>query len=995
MMKNLLIHSKIAVMFLTLFLGSTTLIAQDRTITGTVTDAESGETLIGVNITPAEDLSIGTVSDIDGNYKLTVPETVTALRYSYVGYTSQIIEITSDKIDVTLMPGEMLGEIVVVGYGTQKTKEVTSAVSSIKEEDFNAGHVNNPIQLIQGKVPGLSIVRPGGDPNADFNIRLRGLSTFGSNTEPLVIVDGVQGASLSSVDPRDIASMDVLRDASAAAIYGTRAASGVILITTKKGSYEGEKKANVEFSTDLSVESIDRKLDVLTASEYRQFDNHTDYGMETDWMDELTRNAFSQAYNLAVNGATEKSNYRVSFNYRNANGVVRNTGFEQFNGRLNFSQKALNDMLTLNFNLAATMRDEHYVPDDAMGFVSNYNPTAPVMGVGSDTAAATAAFVEEWGGYFQQPAFSFYNPVAVIEQNTQDGKKQEIIGSIKADLEPVEWAKISAFYSQSRGNDLFGYYTSKLSYYNATNTEKNGSHNGFARKRTDDRFQHIFEITGEVEQNFKKFNVKLLGGYSWQERVNDYYEAYGEGFITDNFTYNNLGASSGVVPINQMIQSNKYGSTLIGFFSRASVNWNDAAFFTANFRRDGSTTFGENNKWGNFMGVSAGFDLVKFVDVPVFNRLKFRGGYGETGNLPPEPYLSQDLYGPTDGFFFYQGEFIQAYNILRNSNPELQWEIKKELGFGLDFFLLDYKLNGSIDYYQNTSSELMLYYRVPQPPAFAEYTWLNVGELENTGLEVVINYMVIDKEDFKWTTNFNYSNFLSTKLVKITNEIAEGDSERRIGELGAPFLTGVNTVKVVEGEEIGQLIAPVFVAIDTSGNKIYEDVNGDDEISVDDYQVVGNGLPDFQIGWGNMFTYKNFYMSMFVRGVFGHSLVNVNNARYGDKTNIGIQSGMGITLDYLDADDGLVYSDFHVEKASYVKLDNFSFGYRFGMDDNKYISNIELYVSGQNLFTISDYSGVDPEVRYEDRDDPLAPGIDRQDTYFRTRSFTLGVNVLF
>ena len=266
-----------------------------------------------------------------------------------------------------------------MGYGTQKTKEVTSAVSRVKNEDFNNGNVSDPIQLIQGKVAGLSIVKPGSDPNADFTIRLRGLSTFGSNTEPLVIIDGVQGASLKSLDPQDVESMDVLKDASAAAIYGTRAASGVILITTKKGKMtEGKKGANVEFNTNFTVESIAKKMDVLTKDEYLQFSNATDFGSETDWMDEITQKGFSQVYNLAVNGATEKSSYRVSFNYRNSDGVVIGTGFDQYNGRLNFTQKALNDMLTFDFNLSATMRDEQYASGSALGFVTNYNPTAPV-----------------------------------------------------------------------------------------------------------------------------------------------------------------------------------------------------------------------------------------------------------------------------------------------------------------------------------------------------------------------------------------------------------------------------------------------------------------------------------------------------------------------------------------------------------------------------------------------------------------------------------------
>jgi iron complex outermembrane receptor protein len=986
------------------------LLAQERTITGQVIDAETGETLIGVTITDAADKTLGTVTDLDGNYRLVIPATVNSLSFSYVGYTTMIIPVTNEVINVQLQPGQELTEVVVVGYGTQRTKEVTSAVTSVKSEDFNDGNINDPIQLIQGKVAGLSIARPGADPNADFTIRLRGLSTFGSNTEPLIIIDGVQGADLKSVDPQDIASMDVLKDASASAIYGTRAASGVILITTKKGKLqEGKKGATVEFNTNFTAETIDKKIDVLTKDEYLEFPSHTDYGSETDWMDAITQTGFTQVYNLALNGAQEKSNYRVSFNYRDADGVVMSTGYKQYNGRLNFTQKALNDMLTFDLNLSATMRDEEYAPGAALGFVTNFNPTAPIYGVGNDTSAAAAAFVDEWGGYFQKTAFAFYNPVAAIEQNTLDGRKVDIIGSIKTDFQPVEWLKFGVFYSQDRGNDLYGTYTSKYSLYNATRSDKNGNHSGFAKKNTEDRFHHLFEATVEFQKDFNDFDVKVLGGYSWQEDYTDKYSASGEGFITDAFTYNSLGSASGIVPNDEMIYSNRFGTTLIGFFARASVNWKDAIFLTGNFRRDGSSMFGKNNQWGNFPGVSAGFDITKFVEIPYVNRLKIRGGYGETGNLPPNPYLSQDLWNvDPNGNFFYQGDFIQAYKLVRNANPDLKWEVKKELGFGIDFFLLDYRLSGSIDYYNARSTDLMLEYTVPVPPYPTDKMWLNVGELENSGIELALNFDVTPKSQLKWSTNFNFAYYLDTKLNKITSEIAEGESVRFYGVLGDPYLTGVETIMVNEGGPIGQIIAPVYLGIDfyidpktedTVYYKKYKDMDGDSIFDPKaDYAIVGNGLPDFQFGWGNSFTYKNFYLNFFIRGVFGHSLVNVNNARFGEPSTIAIQSGMSIAQDFIQATNGIQYSDVHVEKASFVKLDNFAFGYNFEIPENKYVSTVKVYLSGQNLFTLTDYSGVDPEVRYGDSNDnnnPLAPGLDREKTYFSTRSFTLGINVVF
>jgi iron complex outermembrane receptor protein len=646
------------------------------------------------------------------------------------------------------------------------------------------------------------------------------------------------------------------------------------------------------------------------------------------------------------------------------------------------------------------MRDEDWAPTDALGFVANYNPTAPVYGPGNDTSQAAADFVQKWGGYFQAQAFSFNNPLAALEQNIQEGTRKEIVGSIKADLKPIDWLNLSIFYSQARGNDLEGYYTPKVSYFNATNTEKQGADNGFARKETEDRFHHLFEATAAFDKDFDRLNVKLLLGYSYQDETTDWFRAAGEGFITDGYSYNNLGAASDEIPNKEAADSYKKGSTLIGYFGRLNLNWDDGIFLTANFRRDGSSMFGENNRWGSFPGISGGFDLAKFVEIPYVNRLKLRAGYGETGNLPKDPYLSQLLYGPAEGGnFFFEGNYIQSFRPVRNPNPDLKWEVKKELGIGIDFMLLNYRLGGSIDYFRSVSSDLILEYRVPVPPYLTEFMWLNLGELENSGVEFAINYDIFKDRAFTWNTNLNFTYYLNAKLVKITSPIAEGESERIFGELGAPNLTGVHTIRVYEGGPIGDIIAPIYIGVDEDSVKQYRGRYGDSiPTNQVGYAVVANGLPKWQFGWGNYFTYKNFYLSFFLRGTFGHSLVNVNNARYGDPDIINIQSGMGITMDFINTKGGLQYSDVHVEKADFVRLDNWSFGYNFDFKDNDYITRLTLYIAGQNLFTITNYSGVDPEVRYgdtNDNDNPLAPGIDRQDRYFSTRSLTLGLKLLF
>ena len=991
MFKNL--HLKRGYLLVLLFSLASIAFAQERTITGTVTDAKTGETLIGANIILANDASKGTVTDIDGNFSLTVPETTEALRFSYVGFTTQVITITSNVINVQLLGSAELEEVVVIGYGSQSSKEVTSAVTNVKAEDFNKGNISDPVQLIQGKVAGLSIAKPGNDPNQSYNIRLRGLSTFGANTEPLIIIDGVQGADLNSVDPDDIATMDVLKDASATSIYGTQGASGVIIITTKKGEYLAEGQPfNVHFNSSFTTESVDQKLDVLSSGDYLNMPGSTDYETTTDWMDELTQNSFTQAYNLAVDGAGKRTNYRVSFNYRDQEGIVLGTGFERFNGRVNFQHRALQDKLTLDFILSATSRNEQYSPSESFGAAVRFNPTAPRMGEDD--------FSQEWGGYFQRQAFGFYNPRAMIEQSTLDGKKISFLGSAKATYEIIQGLKISGAYSQNHKSDMYGSYWNKDAFY--TPYGIGGEHKGYARKEQQNRFNHLFEAIASYDKQINAFKFKAMAGYSFREDYYDNVWAYGEGFLSDEFLYNRIDAAQIDLPANRTGGSYKESSRLVGFFGRISGSWNEAVFLTANFRRDGSSMFGDNEKWGNFGGVSAGVDFAKLFDMGGINRFKLRGGFGTTGNLPPNPYLSKNIYNVGNEKFFYDGAFIQAYGPVRVDNPNLKWEIKTETNVGIDFFFWNYRIGGSVDYYRSVSSDIIMYAQVSVPPNYADRMWLNVGELENSGLEFAINIRAIEKKNFLWSTDVNFTKYFDTKLVKITNPLSSGGSTLYFGDLGAPYFTNTQTIIATEGEVIGQIIAPVYIGMDSAGVFQFESLTDSSGVTTsptrEDYQNVGNGLPTFMFGWNNTFQFGHLDVSFFLRGVFGHYLININNARYGNPNVIDIQNGMNQAKDYIDATSGSAYSSVHVEKASFVKLDNFAVGYNFLFPESKYIGKIRVFVSGQNLFTFTNYSGVSPEVRYSDPNDynnPLAPGLDRENTYFTTRSFTFGVNLNF
>ncbi len=959
-----------------------------RTITGTVTDAETKEPLIGASVV-VDGTTTGAITDFDGKYSLDVPEGATALKFSYTGYTTTTQEIgASNVIDMALSAGAVLEEVVVVGYGTRKAKEVTSAITSVKAEDFNQGNVADPAQLLQGKVAGLSIARPGGDPNQGFNIRLRGLSTIGANTQPLIVIDGVPGASLNSVDPNDIASIDVLKDGSAAAIYGTRGASGVILITTKRGE-PGE--TSVSYNGFVAVESVDRTVPVFSATDYKNFEGSTDLGSETDWFEELTRDAVTQVHNTSLAGGTEKTSYRISFNLRDGQGVALNTDYTFLNGRINLEQRALNDRLKLTMNLASTLRRANFGFSDAFRYATIYNPTAPVF---SDNPN------DENGGYFQQDLFDYFNPVAILEQNFNEGQQRRIVMNLRADYELIDGLTASVFYALQRENDEVNTYYDKNSFWIGA------GRNGLAERRNDERDSELLEITANY--NFEvnpELEISVLGAYSYQEFVNNGFSASGGDFVTNAFTFNNFAGASDFANGLGSVNSYKNSNKLVAFFGRVNVNYEDTYYLTASLRREGSTKFGDNNKWGWFYGVSGGVTLSNLFDVQGVDNLKLRVGYGVTGNPPNDSYLSLLRFAPLvddDGnsiFALFNGGYIPAYGPASNPNPDLQWETKSDISVGLDFSLLDYKLNGALDFYSTTTKDLLLDFPVDASTNLFPTKIVNIGELRNSGLELALDYQAIDKSDFSWAPGIALTYFLETKLITLSDPESGLDfgGFRDIANLGAPGQNQTPLVRVEEDADIGQLWGLVYEGIDEDGEWIFADVNGDGNPGQnDDRQVIGNGLPTFQLGFNNSFTYKNFDFNIFFRGVFGHDLVNTFRAFYEAPSAIVSYNVLESTEDVANLTAGAKFSDLHVENASFVKLDNMTIGYTFDLPENSSFTKIRLYATGQNLLTITNYKGVDPEVRFTDSEGgALAPGIDRRNTWFRTRTIAFGVNLGF
>lgn len=996
--------------FLLCFVAMSNTLSAQRTVSGVVTDGETKEPLIGATIV-AVGTSTGTITDFDGKYTLSVPEGATALEFSYTGYADQVIELgASNVVDVVLAAGTVLDEVVVVGYGTATREEVTSSVTSVKSEDFNQGLVNDPIQLIQGKVPGLAISSVGGDPNGGSTLRLRGLSTLGANTEPLVVIDGVIGASLESVDPSDIESMDVLKDGSAAAIYGTRASSGVILITTKSGS-RGDTK--VEYNASITSEQVAEFWAVASPAEYRSIrPAEADQGSNTDWMDAVTDNALSHQHNLSMSGGINGTSYRASFNFRDVDGVGLNTGFDQLNGRLNLTQKAMNDRLTIGLNVSATQRKAQYGFGEAFRYAVTYNPTAPITVPESDPS------FDQFGGYFQSVNFDYFNPVAIAEQNINEGIEKDLMVNLSGAYEIVDGLTAKVNYSLLQENDLLGQYSPFDSYWRGFNAQ------GIAQRRNEDRANELFEVTGLYDNSFGSTDLEVLLGYSHNQIGTENFQAFGREFISNATTYNNLGFGALAAQGDpNAVTSFKEEYKVIGFFGRAQVNIDDTYYLMGSLRQEGSTRFGENNKWGLFPAASAGVNVAKLIDAGGVDNLKVRVGFGQTGSLPPESYLSLFRY-TQQGSFFFNGSFVPAFGPNRNANPDLKWETKTEINAGIDFAFMDYKLTGSLDFYNRTTNDLIFNVQVPVPPNFASRTWANLEdvELSSTGVELLLSYNHANADkSFTWVPTVTFATYNTVlDLVDVADPTFQFfQSEDKffqdvLTSPGAPGLNDNPTLAVIGGEEIGQIYGPVYSGVGDDGTWQFEDLDGDGTIEVgrgeDDNQVIGNGLPDFSIGFQNMFTFGNLDFSFFLRGDFGHDLVNMMRVFYENSNDSRIIDNILQTDLFLpNLTEAPRFSSYHVEDASYLVIDNASLGYTFDLPDDAAFSKVRLVLSGRNLAWFTNYQGLDPSPRYADpgaadnggnasrqfNPDPLSPGLDRRNNYFRTTQFTFGVNLGF
>jgi len=1003
-MKKLFTLAFMACVFV--MLTSMQVVAQ-TTVTGVVTDTD-GEALIGANILEAG-TSNGTITDIDGTFSLSVSNGATLI-FSYTGFTDQQVAIGSEtNFNIALAAGTLLDEVVVTGYGTQKSKEVTSSISSVKAEDFNKGAIQDPISLVQGKVPGLNITSVGGDPNGGAEIRLRGVTSFGANASPLIVIDGVIGGTLDNVDPNDIESIDVLKDGSAAAIYGTRASSGVILVTTKKGQAGSTK---VEYNVYATNESIAKRVPTLSASEFTAIRPNVNRGSSTDWVDEVTRSGLTHVHNLSLSGGSGQTTYRASLNYRNVQGVGIVDGFNQLNGRLNLSQRALDDKLKVDLNVSATQRDANFGFNEAFRYATLYNPSAPTRLSEGDE------LFDRFDGYYQEINFDYFNPLAILEQNINTGETNDLLLSAKATYDLMDGLSVSASVSQQKESGLFGQFFDKNSFF------RGEGRNGLASRQTFDREQTLFESTLNYTKDLSGgIELSALAGYSWQEITNQGFNATVGDFISDDITFNNLGFGLDVGNGQATVGSFKNQNRVIGFFGRANLNFNDDFFLSASVRRDGSTRFGTNNKWGTFGAISGGANLVNLLGISGPDQLKLRVGYGVTGADAPGDLLSVFRFDNA-GSFFFNGNFVSAVGPNQDPNPDLKWEVKKEINAGLDFAFGDYKWVGSIDVYNRTTSDLILpNLPIPQPPSQSGRITANLEdvELKNSGVELSISYNH-SSDNFSWTPTVNFATF-KTSIDQVDAPDAQFAFFQSGGQRfdpstspGAPGLNDDPSIVVQANAPLGQFWGLKFEGIGDDGQFIFEDVNGDGAFDAADEQVIGQGLPDFSLGFQNQFNFGNIDFSFFLRGDFGHELANMWRVFYEPVGNGSREIENIVSTEFFDPNLTAtpIFSSYYVEGASYIALDNVTLGYTFDLGEGSAFDNLRVYINGRNLFYITGYTGADPSVRYQDfgatsnganrsivngnqliNGNPLAPGIDRRNNYFRTKSFTVGASFGF
>ena len=941
--------------------------------------------------------SNGTITDIDGAYTLKVSSADATVEISCIGYTTQSFKASAVPAKVMLSEDSVLLEdVVVIGYGSQKKKEVTSSVASVKAEDFNAGVKTNPMGLLQGKVAGLNISRQTSDPTSTgFSVQIRGFSTLdkGAGTSPLYIVDGVPVSNIDNIAPDEIASMDVLKDGSAAAIYGTRGTNGVIIITTKRGeNFNDIPVTHVEYAGYASASFRNGDLGMATPEEFINLSelsggvitptilkDEDGNPYQTDWMSEVTRSAaITQSHNVAITGASSKFNYRASVSYKDAEGIARNNERNEVIAKIAASQKALDGWLNLAYDFSyMKYRNDYFCGDFKMAAI--LNPTTPIYDPANEN------------GYYKPQGTGLSNPVENMNQKESYQTGNYFRGSVKATLnvKPVAGLKLNAFAAFEEG-DNNNYWANKT-----INTDLDGS--GKAGRGNDNSMNKLFEITADYSRSFGKHNVAAVAGFSYQNFFYDGESIENKGFPTENMKYYQIG-NGDAEKTYLKASSYRNSNTLIALFGRVNYNYADKYLVSASLRREGSSRFGKNNKWGLFPAVSLGWRVAgeEFMEeVSSVNDLKLRLGFGVTGNNLGSDLKSVALLS-NGGTFWYNGAYVNTYTVSQNVNPDLKWEKKYEYNLGVDFALLDNRLSGSFDTYYRHTKDLLWDYEVPTPPYQYPTLLANAGVMDSYGVELSISAIPVKTDDFTWTTTptLSYNHNVITKLSD--PEKGFNYKQTTSGGVGENGIMNTNTQILIEGQSVGTFYGYKLLTI-KDGVWYYQTPAGgviDSAGAAEGYrQPLGNAQPWFTFGWDNSFRYKNLDATVFFRGVVGNKILNLTRWAYGPRASAADNIFMkDVSKTNTVLSNKEQFSDYYLEDGSYVKLDNITVGYTFKLKEKSLIDHLRVYVTGQNLATLTAYSGQDPEVNTTS---VWSAGIDYCDFYPTVATVLFGVNISF
>ena len=1010
--KNKTIQSKSILVFASIVLLSTTLKAKSestfiklsknhlvdeanaaiqKTVTGTVTD-NNGVLLPGATV-KVKGTSRGVTTDFDGNFSIEATAG-DVLEISYVGFQTQQVNIDAQNQYTIKLEADTseLDEVVIVGYGTQKKSDLTGAVSSVVAEDFNKGVVANPGNLLQGKVSGLNVTNTSGEPGAGQDIIIRGVGTLRSGTSPLYVVDGfvLDNSSnglptnpLNFINTQDIQSINVLKDASAAAIYGSRAANGVVVITTKKGK---AGRTQMNFNASTAISSIANKLDVFSANEFRTVvpqigGSLSDNGANTDWQDELTRTAISNNINFSMSGGTSQTSYFASVGVNDQEGIFNNSELKRYSARANVSQKGLNDKLKIDFNLTAS-RTENKRPDTytMISSMLSLNPTTPAYTDGRPTDFGTGI-----------------NPLIIEDIYGDYANNNRMIANIAPSLEIIEGLtyklNLGVDYSKTDRDVQLIPYSKNPDYARGSITSTYTTN-----KNT------LVENTLTYKKDFGAHGLTFLAGHSYQKffiaAKGFYYEDFPDNGIEPRYQ---LGQAKGQ---NNTQYSNAIKNELQSFFGRINYEYADKYLVTATLRSDGSTKFGKNNRYATFPSLALGWNIFKedFMENSGFDNLKFRASWGKSGNqeIPSkqtrlsygESFADDDIY-PLNENVTGKEDYDYGLVFARTANPDLQWEETTQTNLGLDFAFLDYKLSGTLDYFLKETNDVLLYFSTQDPIDEVGYKWQNIPgmKIKNSGIEVALDYQSDRSRAFSFNLGGNFS-YIKNKITDspftiVTTGVASGSGQ-----------TGATINGYRNDEPIGNFYLREFTGIGADGFSTYTDVNNDGQIDDSDRISAGSAVPTMMYAFYLKFNYKNFDLGLNFNGVGGNKIYNHTRMNLFGKTQISNSlntTDQAIEYPNENADNSNTVSTRYLEDGDFLRLNNATLAYNLApsvLGLEKWLDNVRLSVTGQNLFLITKYTGFDPELNTGSSTDSKSYGIDYF-TYPKPRTFVFGVNVAF